>query len=52
MIDLSNDQLVAMTLNFELNIPKEMKEGKDYFILNSKEEINSIMNGENLTTSN
>ena len=52
VIDLSNDQLVAMTLNFELNIPKEMKEGKDYFILNSKEEINSIMNGENLTTSN
>lgn len=36
VIDLSNDQLVAMTLNFQLNIPKDMKEGKDYFILNSK----------------
>lgn len=45
VIDLSNNQLVAMTLDFQLNIPKEMKEGKDFFILNSKEEIDRMMNG-------
>lgn len=44
IVDLSNNQLVAMTLNFEINIPEDMKEGTDYFILNTKEEGNSLMN--------
>lgn len=43
-IDLSSENLTTMNFRFEVNIPIGLKEGKDYFILHSKEDADRLMN--------
>lgn len=53
-MDLSGKKLETMDLKFEMNIPTQLQEGKDYFYANSKEEVNKLIDkfGLNLPKSN
>ena len=42
-IDLSSENLTTMDFRMEINIPAGLKEGKDYFILHSKEDVDRLM---------